>query len=63
MREHQPTAHCPRCGSVTATVVYEQGLDEQGNDYRAVWSEKVPHTTAHCEAFSSLERETWPTLW
>jgi hypothetical protein len=63
MREHEPTAHCPRCGSVTAVVIHDHGLSDNGDAYSAVWSEAVPHKQEHCEAFTRLERETWPTLW
>jgi hypothetical protein len=43
--------------------VFEDSIDDYGNAYKAIWFEEVPHTQKQCDAFSALEKETWPTLW
>jgi hypothetical protein len=54
---------CRLCGQATWLTIRTTDLDDEGQPYVVVMAEPVPHSPADCEAFTRLERETWPTLW
>lgn len=57
------TQRCRDCGAATAVLLDETGIADDGTDYRAIWSERVPHSRSDCSAVVTLMREQWPTLW
>lgn len=61
-RDHSPIQRCNECGTVTVMLVFEQGLDDNGEPYRAIYRDVVPHQKRHCDAMVALAREEWPTL-
>lgn len=63
IRDHSPLERCQECGAVTVVLVYEEGLDENGDRYKALWRETIEHTRKDCAAMVALAREEWPTLW
>lgn len=62
-REHSPIDRCSECGSVTVALVYEQGIGDDGEPFRAIYRDVVPHTRKDCARMVALAREEWPTLW
>lgn len=62
-RDHSPLERCKDCGFVTAVLVYEQGLDDNGDYYRAMWRDVTAHPQSECLHFQALAREEWPSLW
>jgi hypothetical protein len=63
MRDYSPIERCKECGQVTRMLIFEIGLDENGDASRAIRGESVPHDRTACESMKALEKETWPTLW
>lgn len=63
MREISPLDRCKECGTATTVLVYDHGLDDNGEQYRAIYRDNVPHSRNECAYMVALIRETWPTLW
>lgn len=61
-REIWDTQNCVECGSVRAALICEIDLDEDGNERKAVWWDRMLHGTKECHRFRALNRETWPVL-
>jgi hypothetical protein len=62
-RDHSPLDRCRECGAVLRVLIFDHGLDDDGNEYKAIWAEVVPHPRPACAAMQALAREEWPTLW
>jgi hypothetical protein len=63
LRDFSPIDRCRECGSVTRAIVHEQGRDEEGAPWQAIYSETIAHPRRDCERMVALAREEWPTLW
>lgn len=63
MRECSPIQRCKECGTATIVLVLDQGIGDDGEEYRAIYRDVVPHTRKDCTDMVALMRETWPTLW
>lgn len=61
-RDYSPLERCKECGSITVMLVFEQGLDDDGSDYRAIYRDVVPHPLSACERMQALAKEEWPRL-
>jgi hypothetical protein len=61
-RDWSPILRCTECGQVEAMLVFERGLDEEGEPYRAIYRENIPHSKKDCQRMTDLARETWPKL-
>lgn len=62
-RDYSPLERCRECGQVTAMLVHEQGLGDDGEPYAAIYRDTLAHTRSECERMVALAREEWPTLW
>lgn len=62
-RDYSPLLRCTECDTVKVMLVYEEGLDDNGEPYKAIYRDVVPHARAQCEAMTALAREEWPRLW
>jgi predicted nucleic acid-binding Zn ribbon protein len=62
LRDARPLDRCPECGATTRLLVHEQGIDEDGAGWQAIYAQVVEHTRKDCARMVALYRETWPTL-
>lgn len=61
-RDYSPVERCRECGTVTAVLVYDQGIGEDGEPYKAIYRDRWEHGPRDCARMLELAREEWPTL-
>ncbi len=62
-RDHSILDRCRDCGSAVRVLVHEYDeVDDQGDPYRALYAERVPHDSKACSEMKRLAREEWPVL-
>jgi hypothetical protein len=44
-------------------LVYDEGIDDNGDAFRAAFRDQIPHSAKDCLDVQALQREQWPALW